>query len=508
MQNQARTSKLGKKLVFAVLIISSIITTVMTATTFYLDYNSELSKMEQQFEQIKKVNLQALAGSLYSVDDPLIDAQIDGLLNIDHVVSIRLFDESNEKIRDREKKDIEIVSGIEKSYEIFYTENGESEKMGRLELASTQVFLFERIFAQALRFFVSQGMKTTIVSFILLFVFYQLILKHVVATSKYMSRLELGQNGSQRPTRPLDLGRKPVNDELNKLEETVNKLVTEALSQLNSKQEMIQETLENLETHRKAIQQSSRLASIGEFSANIVHEIKNPLAVVIGSLHILLQQEKKGIVQLDPKVLEKIEMAKTAGERIARISDTMLRLSRGESSADSIVLINLGDFWKSLQPMFEHKKNETRVPIEVKFLAETGTTIQVDLDKLSMVVINLINNAFDESIKHQNPKITLEFAQKEDSLVLAVQDNGTGLTPEIVKKIFQPFFTTKASGKGTGLGLAFSKKIAQQLGGDITVDFDRPTTTFCITIPDCIKPLEDSIEPLQDLQETAQPKSA
>ena len=410
----------------------------------------------------------------------LITAQVEGLMNIDHIVSITLYDENGEVMQEKNKENIERLNIATKTYEVVYSEEGEEELVvGKLTLVSTQIFIARRIVTQAIRFFISQGVKTLLVSVLLLFVFHQLILRHLISLSEYLRTLKLGEN--EETDKLIFSRKKDAEDELSLVEGEVNELVERLKKQISEQDRMLAKTYETLDAQRDAVKHSAKLASIGEFSASIVHEIKNPLTFIVGSL-TMIKRELKDYDELE-KTKKRVEQTFETAQQMSRIADTMLRLSRKEAVDSDGTDIQMGHLIDTIKTLFAAKSRDENVPFEIESHVDENMVFVSDLDRISMVLINIVNNAIGEAKEHDKPQVTFEIKAENEKLKFSVLDSGTGIPKDIADKIFQPFFTTKISGEGTGLGLPLSKKIADDMNGLLYVDHERDRTCFTFEIP-------------------------
>jgi signal transduction histidine kinase len=224
----------------------------------------------------------------------------------------------------------------------------------------------------------------------------------------------------------------------------------------------------------KSIHQS-KLASLGEMSAGVAHEINNPLAIISGNL-MFLNHFKDNPEKLNETVA-KIERACT---RIEKIVSGLKKFSR---TSQSVVRKH-----ESVKSMLEEvlvlteaksKRHDTPVLLSV----QDNLSINCDAMEIQQVMINLINNAID-AVKEQPEKwVKITSFKDNDQVLINFIDSGTGLSEATEAKLFEPFFTTKPVGQGTGLGLSISKGILDQHQASIKVDRSSPTTCFQIGFP-------------------------
>ncbi len=226
----------------------------------------------------------------------------------------------------------------------------------------------------------------------------------------------------------------------------------------------------------ETLQQSEKLSSIGLLAAGVAHEVNTPLTGVSSYTQMLLGM----IPETDPKhaLLKKVQKQT---ERASNIASNLLNFSRTGGSADFAELgINklLDDTLQLLEPQMRKSKIEV-----VREYTDGLPEVFGNAGKLQQVFTNLILNARDAMF--DGGRITLRTSIENDGeIVIVVSDTGDGIAPENLKKIYDPFFTTKGVGSGTGLGLAVSYGIVQEHSGTIEAYSEIGSgTTFRLTFP-------------------------
>jgi len=253
-------------------------------------------------------------------------------------------------------------------------------------------------------------------------------------------------------------------------------------------------SLEDLRTTQDRLVQTQKLASLGQLTAGIAHEIKNPLNFVNNfsglSAELIdeLRDVLKGISLHDKARAEIKELTDTLrgnldkvvqhGKRADAIVKNMLLHSRESSSEHRVVDIN-AIVEESLNLAYHGARAEKQgfdITLERSFDPAAGE-IDVFPQDITRALLNLISNGFYAASKRNaesnSHKPTLVAATKNlgDRVEIRIRDNGTGISPEVKEKMFNPFFTTKPAGEGTGLGLSISHDIiVKQHGGSIEVE--------------------------------------
>jgi len=254
--------------------------------------------------------------------------------------------------------------------------------------------------------------------------------------------------------------------------------------------------MERIDTEKEELGQqlvrASRLAEIGEMATGIAHEINNPLQVMKSEqtlIDVILEDLKeKGEIK-ESEDLKEIEdsmaQIKLQIDRCSKITHAVLKFGR-ESEVISTD-IDLGNFIPEVISMVENKATVEGITITQE-ISEDIPPIQGDPGQLQQVLINLFNNAIAAIVERhgsEGGELDIRAGLKNDGKVqVSVKDNGSGISPENLKKVFSPFFTTKPVGKGTGLGLSVCYGIIDNMGGVMEVSSQKGDgTKFTIDLP-------------------------
>lgn len=275
--------------------------------------------------------------------------------------------------------------------------------------------------------------------------------------------------------------------------ETIGQSVQTDESQINAVTGTCQDITEKvegelaLEEQRIMTIHTAKLASLGEMSAGVAHEINNPLAIINGNLGLL------GKHRLDEKKFkEKVATLQRAVTRIAKIVNGLRKFAR-TTDGETFVSASLPQIAREAIIITEtkSKRHGTRVDLQIApQLSESDLTLYCDPIEIEQVVINLVNNAID-AVKHNDDseqrwvKVLIETpgSTPSEEVVLRVVDSGLGLAAEAEAKMFDPFFTTKPIGEGTGLGLSISRGIVDRHHGQLTLNKSFANTCFEVRLP-------------------------
>lgn len=245
-------------------------------------------------------------------------------------------------------------------------------------------------------------------------------------------------------------------------------------------------TLSELKTMQQQLVQQEKLASLGQLTAGIAHEIKNPLNFVtnFSDLNIELLDEARALAGKNDdlnEILDDIEAnlkkIHEHGSRADSIVKSMLQHSRGGSGQKTPTLLN-GMVKEYVNLAFHGMRaGKNAINVELDFnLDESITEVSLIVEDFSRVVVNLCNNAFDamreklnSAPKGYKAKLTIYTKVIDGKIILEIEDNGPGIPEDIKDKIMQPFFTTKKGKEGTGLGLSITNDIIKAHGGELNV---------------------------------------
>jgi two-component system NtrC family sensor kinase len=228
---------------------------------------------------------------------------------------------------------------------------------------------------------------------------------------------------------------------------------------------------------------SSKLAAVGEMATGVAHEINNPLAnIETLRTWILDLVTEGGLAPQDvPEVIASARKIGDQVERCRRITHDLLRFSR--RSEGGPVATDVGGLVEEMIAMIEHRARSENVRFEIHPDSTPLPKLLLDASKLQQIVLNVLNNAVD-AMEGKGGKVKVVVRRTGKELRIAVTDTGCGIAPEHLPRIFEPFYTTKPVGKGTGLGLAVCYGLVQQMDGALTVDSEVGVgSTFTLTLP-------------------------
>ena len=267
----------------------------------------------------------------------------------------------------------------------------------------------------------------------------------------------------------------------------------------------IEETLRVLKATQSQLIQSEKMASLGELTAGIAHEIQNPLNFVNNFSEVnkeLLSEMKEEIAKgnleevksLAGSIIDNQEKINQHGKRADAIVKNMLQHSRSSTGTKEPTNIDVlaEKYLKLAYHGFRAKDKTFNVKLKTSFAEEVAIANVIPED-IGRVILNILNNAFyavnEKSAaavgdNEFEPIVSVGTRKFKDKVEISITDNGNGIPENVLDKIFQPFFTTKPTGQGTGLGLSLSYDIVKAHGGDVKVETRAGSgTEFIIQLP-------------------------
>ncbi|RON91549.1 PAS domain-containing hybrid sensor histidine kinase/response regulator [Pseudomonas fluorescens] len=298
--------------------------------------------------------------------------------------------------------------------------------------------------------------------------------------------------------------RKKTEEALRNLNETLEERVSARTEQLAQANQRLQNEMFERERAEDALRHAQKMEAVGQLTGGIAHDFNNMLTGIIGSLDLMQRYIADGRAD---EIGRFTEAAVSSANRAAALTHRLLAFSRRQSLDRKT--LNVNELIHSLEDLIRRTKGD---PIELTLrLAGDVWPISTDVSQLENALLNLVINARDAMpdggellIETANVYLdgnditTLEPVKAGDYLMLAVSDNGTGMTPSVRAKAFDPFFTTKPIGQGTGLGLSMIYGFAQQSGGHVSLD-SLPNQGTCVRL---YLPRLNLLEPERPVVET------
>jgi len=238
-----------------------------------------------------------------------------------------------------------------------------------------------------------------------------------------------------------------------------------------------------LSDQREQIFQAEKMSALGELLAGVAHELNNPLSVVVG--HALMLRDES----TDPVTLRRIEKISASAERCARIVKSFLAMARQQPAR--LAPVELHEVLEIATDALRQGREGLQSSISVKLPSDLPKLL-ADSDQIAQVFINLISNA-DQAITSSRQGGQVEISGQYDPasniVEIRVADDGPGIPDDIRSRIFDPLFTTKEIGKGTGIGLAYCHRVVTSHNGQIRLEPNEPSgAIFVLQLPATQRP--------------------
>jgi two-component system NtrC family sensor kinase len=295
-------------------------------------------------------------------------------------------------------------------------------------------------------------------------------LEEIVAVSKEIAAGDL--NHRVRATDQSELG--VLSGSLNTMLDRISEMNAQLGQWAETLEQKVRERTEQLARTQAAMHRQQRLASLGQLAAGVAHEINNPLTGVLTFAHLLRQREN-----MDEQEQEDLDLIINETTRVGEIVSRLLDFAREKPSVKQPLSIN--DVIRRTMQLIRSQKKLERIAIK-EDLHEDLPRVNGDKGQLEQVLLNLSLNACEAM--PDGGTLTVSTAAHDGNVLVKVTDTGCGIKKEHLDRIFEPFFSTRPVGQGTGLGLSVSYGIVQQHGGSLEVDSrEGEGTTFTMVLP-------------------------
>jgi signal transduction histidine kinase len=273
------------------------------------------------------------------------------------------------------------------------------------------------------------------------------------------------------------------------------KVFNQMTGNLEQSRTQLEQTVETLKNTQGQLIQSEKLSAVGEFVAGVAHELNNPLAAVVGFSEMLKDNDA------DTKNRRYLDMIYKSAQRCQKVVQALLSFARRHQPERKPMSVNA--MIEAVLEMLNYQLRTSNIEV-VTQLAPSLPVVLADGHQIQQVFLNVINNSRQAMESHQpDGRIKIFTELLGESVRIIIHDNGPGISPENLNRIFNPFFTTKTVGQGTGLGLSLCYGIIKDHGGNITPS-SRPGdgAKFTIELP-VFHLAGEMVEALPGLETTA-----
>lgn len=224
---------------------------------------------------------------------------------------------------------------------------------------------------------------------------------------------------------------------------------------------------------------NSKLATVGQLAAGVAHEINNPLAIVMGAASVVGKLHERDRLS-DEKLQKYLGTIEQAVQRAAVVTDNLLKISRA-STESKITKVAIHSLLAELISLFQEQLSRDRVSVEV--VCSSDEFIDVDYQQISQAFLAILTNALEAVDRSQDKWIRILVHRESEEYYIQFIDSGPGISEEYKSRIFDPFFSTKPIGDGSGLSLSLAQRILDNHGGEIFIDSSVDHTCFTVRMP-------------------------
>ncbi|MFV0384196.1 ATP-binding protein [Paracoccus sp. (in: a-proteobacteria)] len=449
----------------------AVLSGIVTSTIQIIgDYASETHRNEQFILNILEISASGAEQAAYELDDKLAYGAIESLLIYDFITSARIVDDRGRVMAQANRTPkpglvdqvTQVIAPLFRDYEKSLIDEQTGAYLGKLVITVQSSTILNDFYGRSVRLLVSGLLRNLFLTTMLLYLFYVLLSRPLGRLARQLDAVD--------PRRPkpffMPQGIHDADNEITTVAEAANDILTASQRNL---EELAEAEARNAQISDK-LRQSERLATVGQLVGGIAHDFNNILAVIMGSLETVSQDG------LDGRDKRSLANALTAVEQGANLTSQLLTFSRSQPLRPVPIIPE--QFLTGLDGFLRPALGE-RYDLNIVTTGVTGTCL-ADGQQLATVFLNLVINA-----SHAMPDggtITLEAAntaldeaycanegevEPGDYIRFSVTDTGTGMSVEVQAHAFEPYFTTKAVGRGSGLGLAMAYGFAKQSGGHI-----------------------------------------
>ena len=520
-----KQSRLGKRIALLIILFSSAFTLLSTGLQLALDYKADISRIEQQFNNIQSSYLQTITLSVWAINDYQIQTQLRGLSQLPDIEQAVITIDGNVAWQEGDRRSTNFKQA---EFDLVYSSDHiAQQQVGVLTVSASIDNVYQRLLHKAWLILVSNGIKTFIVSGFILFLIGTLITRHLQAISSYVHQLNL-----ERLSQPLVLNKSTSATKLDEIDEvcfTLNDMtkslhhsyqeISEAKDHLHrlveqrdqllasdrlyrenledlvlQRTQQLENSLEELKSTQSRLVETEKMAALGNMVAGIAHEINTPIGVCRTaasfqheSSQAVRQKVSQGtLTERDffsflNEVDEASEMFEANISRACTLISNFKQIAV-DQSYDTRQHFNCKDYLLSsietLSPQYKHQG------VSFNLLADGDIELNSYPGAFHQIISNLIQNSVIHGFEDTaGGKIDILVESDGQTLSLTYKDDGKGLDEQQRTKIFEPFFTTKRGQGGSGLGMSIVyNTVTAKLRGQIEVVDTPPSEGFEVRI--------------------------
>jgi signal transduction histidine kinase len=459
------SSPLGRSLVIHIFLASSVFTLIYVAAQLYRNFESGVEQLEETFYNVESTLGTPLADALWRFDEEQVDVILNSIIQKNHIEHLVLKDKTGFLNLERGSKN-SIKYPLVRTSNLIYNDGQKTHALGALEIELNKDMVIQQVWDDFIFILLFQFFKTLFLTIIILYLVVKIVIYPLNNIAKAIDKIDLNTTDTtiEIPSNhKLSLGSP---NEFSVIERAINLMRIRIIESMSIRERLISEQERN-----------SRNIALGALSGNVAHELNNILQAILGFSGSAERRFLKGDTEKATASMKKVTDA------VARGTDVVKEILRFVS--DRQESLKLMDVSLEIENSLDLMRKNLKYPLKYNCAGlPSGTVCKGSRLLLYQILSNLTKNASDAMETHGckgEIKITLELT---DTVIIRVEDNGPGIPPEFIEKIFMPFESTKSAEKGTGLGLSIVKSATEKMNGEISVNSELGRgTEFKVLLP-------------------------